>query len=398
MAKLNVYLDTRRVKPGCPAPLKISITQKRAVRYVSLGVSVLPAHWDAAQRRLRSGAPLAARTNLLISRRLLAAEDAVLELSLRSPRPSLDQLRDAVSAVLKPKDEPEVVTDRSLLLPAFLRFIETKTGKTRSAYLQSLSRLRAFCPALDALRFEDVTRSWLLEYDTFLVRTAPSQNSRADYLICLRAVFNFAIDDGLTESYPFRKFKIRKVRTSKRSLSVADLRRLFSAKVRPSQQKYLDFFKLSFFLQGINSVDLLHLPPDAIRDGRIDFSRSKTKSQLSVKVEPEALEIINRYRGRGWLLSPLDTYSNYEDYRRKVNIALQRVGDEKGAWFPRLTTYWARHSWATAAFDLGVSKEVIAQALGHSSSSVTDIYIRFDLRHVDSANRRVLDWVLYGKK
>lgn len=398
MIKLNVYLDARRVKAGRPAPLKISITRKCQVRYVSMGLSALPAYWDSAQRRLRSNAPLASHMNVLISRRLLAAEEAVLELRLQAEPSSIDEVRDAVAAVISPKAKPAPAVDPTLVLPAFLRFIETKTGKTRSAYVQSLSRLRAYCPALDSLHFEDVTRSWLIEFDAFLAKTAPSQNSRADYLICLRAVFNFAIDDGLTTWYPFRKFKVRKVRTVKRSLSVGDLRRLFNAEVRPSQLKYLDFFKLSFMLLGMNSVDLLHLPPDAIKDGRIDFSRSKTKSPVSVFVEPEALEIINRNRGRGWLLDPMDRYKNYEDYRRKVNKALQEIGDQDGAWFPELTTYWARHTWATVAASLEIPKETIAQALGHAASSVTDIYIRFDLCKVDMANRRVLDWVLYGKK
>ena len=104
----------------------------------------------------------------------------------------------------------------------------------------------------------------------------------------LRAVFNFAIDEGLTSWYPFRKFHIKTVKTAKRSLSVEDLRRLFATDVEPWQEPYLDFFKLSFVLVGINAVDLLHLTSGSIRSGRVEFNRSKTSRLYSLKVEPEA--------------------------------------------------------------------------------------------------------------
>ena len=66
--------------------------------------------------------------------------------------------------------------------------------------------------------------------------------------------------------------------------------------------------------------------------------------------------------------------------------------------FPNLTTYWARHTWATIAASLDIPKETIAAALGHGGNTVTDIYIDFDQRKVDEANRKVIDWVLYGEK
>jgi integrase len=60
--------------------------------------------------------------------------------------------------------------------------------------------------------------------------------------------------------------------------------------------------------------------------------------------------------------------------------------------------YWARHSWATVAIDLDIPKDTVAAALGHSSNTVTDVYINFDRAKIDRANRMVLDYVLYDKK
>lgn len=88
-------------------------------------------------------------------------------------------------------------------------------------------------------------------------------------------------------------------------------------------------------------------------------------------------------------------------------MALQKIGPETigkrgtknyAPLFPHFTTYWARHSWTTIAAEPDIPKETIAAALGHGGNSVTDVYIRFDDRKIDEANRRVLDYVFYDKK
>jgi hypothetical protein len=158
-------------------------------------------------------------------------------------------------------------------------------------------------------------------------------------------------------------------------------------------------------LIGINIIDLCHLKN--INGGRVEYQRSKTHRLYSVKVEPETLEIIERNKGKDWLINPLDAYDNYKDYAYRLNNALQAIGEvEIGKQgrktikplHPQLTTYWARHTWATIAASLDIPKETIAAALGHGGNTITDIYIDFDQRKVDDANRKVIDWVLYDKK
>lgn len=63
------------------------------------------------------------------------------------------------------------------------------------------------------------------------------------------------------------------------------------------------------------------------------------------------------------------------------------------ALFPNITSYWARHTWATIAASLDIPKETIAAALGHGGNTTTDIYIDFDRRKVDEANRKVIDFL-----
>ena len=219
----------------------------------------------------------------------------------------------------------------------------------------------------------------------------------------IRAVVNAAIDDELTTLYPFRKFKIKHEETAKRSLTVEELRTLRDSPCEPHQEKYRDIFMLMVYLIGINSVDLFSLKE--IRNGRIEYRRSKTGHIFSIKVEPEAQAIIDKYRGKNYLLDVLDTYGNYKDFTHRMNENLRKIGtvERKGRGgkkhrnplFPKLSTYWARHTWATLAAELDIPDETISLGMGHSTGNrVTNIYINRNQKKVDEANRKVIDYLV----
>lgn len=287
------------------------------------------------------------------------------------------------------------------------QFMESKTNRgTRGVYKHTLDRIRAFDKNVDNKMFEDIDLKWLTDFEAFCAKTA-CKNARNIHLRNIRAVFNNAIDYEITTAYPFRRFKIRPEATRKRSMAVEELRRLFDYPVEDYAEIYRDMFRLIFMLVGINSVDL-HGLKSITRDGRIEYKRAKTGRLYSIKVEPEAMEIINKYRGVKGLLCIADRWIDSRNFRHQCNKALQKIGqvERKGrggkktitAEFEGVTTYWARHTWATIAASLDIPKDTIAAALGHGGDTVTDIYIDFDQKKVDAANRRVLDWVLYGKR
>lgn len=399
MANVRLYLDTR-VTGNSPAPLKISVRKKDKVAYLSTGVSIRPEQWDkVAQRVINHN--LADRINYSLAEKLLIVQGELLKREVEVlPIP---KLRQHLATVLYPDLNTE---EKNLFASRLRRFAELKRNtRTRDLYIGTLSRMRAFDRRIDKMAFEDITVAWLNEFDSFMARTAPSPNARAVHMRNIRAVFNDAITDEVTAHYPFRKFHIRRVATAKRALTVEQLRELFSYECEPHQQQYVDMFKLSFFLIAINIGDLCLLK--TMEDGRIEYHRQKTKRFYSVKVEPEAQELLERYKGGKHLLNILDRYKSYRGYAARLNNELRRIGEvEVGRYnkksytplFPRLTTYWVRHTWATIAAQLDIPKETIAAALGHGGDTVTDIYIDFDQRKVDEANRKVMDWVLYGKR
>lgn len=320
---------------------------------------------------------------------------------------SATDIRDAVIAELDP-DKKKQKEDETLFLTRFLKFVEPKKESTKETYMHTLGRIRAFIgDAVEKLHFEDITLDWLHSFNTFMAKTSPSVNARNVHFRNLRAVFNNAIENEITTHYPFRKFKIKAVETAKRSLTVEELRRLFFFPCEEHAVKYLDMFRLSFYLMGVNMIDLANLTE--MKNGRLDFNRSKTGHLYSMKVEPEAMALFEKHKGSGHLLFILDHWTNDEFFRRKMNKELQKIGPmhkkpgrggkkEYEPLFPTLTSYWARHSWATIASSIDIPNEVIAEALGHEyGNRITNIYIRFDIKKVDIANRKVLDWVLYGK-
>ena len=412
MATTKFFLDTRRTKPGSSSVLKVVITNCNTRSYVSLDAKLLPEQWDADHSRVINH-PDEQRLNLYISRVQHHVNRIILFLTEdgRVQGMTANEIRDEIERRLNPdkvEKKEQRKQSRDLFITRFLAFAESKKPSTRGLYMCTYRRMRDFIgeQRLNRLRFEDITKEWLTDFDNFMAKTAKSKNSRNIHLRNVRSVFNEAIDDGVTTFYPFRRFKIRPVATPKRNLKVDELRTLMIFPTEEYAEQYRDMFILIFMLLGINIVDLCRLKE--IEDGRVNYYRAKTGRLYSVKVEPEALEIINRYRGKDWLLNILDRYEDHRNYTHRMNNSLKKIGPVKRVGrggkkvhqplFPKISTYWARHTWATIAASLDIPKETIAQALGHSSNTVTDIYIEFDQRKVDVANRKVLDWVIYGKR
>ena len=306
-------------------------------------------------------------------------------------------IKSLVSEALfcKSQSDEHPEDNATLFLTHYNEFAETRPSKrTQDIYKATASRMRAFDKQIDKLHFEDITVAWLTAFDKFLAKTSPARNARNIHFRNIRAVIRDAFKADLTTAHPFDRFPIKPEPTRKRSLPIDTLRKIFSAEVETWQQKYLDFFKLSFMLIGINVVDLCAL--DAINDGRIDYLRSKTHKPVSIKIEPEAMEIIEKYRGENKLLNFVESYNNYRHFYNNLCKGLKEIKEKLG--IKELTSYWARHTWATIAYSLDIPKETIAHALSQGNYTVTDIYIDYDIKKVDEANRRVLDWVLYGKR
>lgn len=411
MANSRFFLDTRRVKPGSPANLKVAIAHLKKTAYIPLKAKLFPEQWDAT-RSVVVNHPEEKLLNLYISSVKQQVDRTIILLADSGVLKSMDvvDIKQEVERRLDPEkaeEKAQIQKRKGQFASRFLAFAQSKTPSTCGVYMQTYRRMLAYVGNdLEKLNFEDITKDWLVAFDNFMAQTAPSRNARNIHLRNIRAVFNDAIDNDITTFYPFRRLQIKSEPTAKRNLTAEELRTLFSFPAEEHALYYIDIFKLIFLMIGINVVDLCRLKE--VVKGRAEFKRAKTHRLYSIKVEPEAIEIIERHRGKDWLIDVLDRYTNHNDFTRRMDKTLKKVGPVKrvgrggkkiySPLFPKLTTYWARHSWATIAMSLDIPRDTIAHALGHGTNTVTDIYIDFDQSKVDEANRKVIDWVLYGKK
>lgn len=313
-----------------------------------------------------------------------------------------DKLKNNIKAIVTGND----VCDKTFIhyIDDFVRGKDKQS--TKLVYLTTRKRIYDYDKSAT---FDSITKQWLNEFYAHEIGRGRKVNGVAIDLRNIRTVFNWAIDNDITTKYPFRKYSIKQEKVRDFTMSAAQLVELRDYPVEPQQERYRDLFMLSFYLIGINISDLLQLKE--MNNGRIVYRRNKTGRIYDIKVEPEALNIIRKYRGKDHLLCILDGSKNeYKDIRKfnsLMNEGLKRIGRKDEArnargrkfmklvepLFPQIETYTARRTWATIASKLDIPKDVIGKGLGHSEwfSSTTDIYIDFDSSKIDKANRQVLD-------
>lgn len=410
MSTVHIYLDRRTLR-GSEAQLKIGINRRGSSAYINLGQWILPSQWDAKKERVKDH-PNKAKINSFIEHRKATVNNILMRLTEDGCLVNLtaSQVKNKVLAMLEPQNESQ-----DLLISRMEKYAASREAeRTRDMYNVTIKHILNYDSKARSLTFEDINRDWLEGFDRHLMKTSPAKNARNIHLRNIRAVFNDAIDNDITQAYPFRKYKIRYEETKKRSLTIEQVRELWNYPIEPFQQMYLDMFKLSFYLIGINVTDLCLLY-DINPDGYLEYRRAKTKKMYHIKVEPEAMEIINKYRGKNSLLNVMDSASSIKIFTSKLNRGLKTIGpvvnELNPKWkpknhkhkyhkvrqsaFPGLSTYWARHTWATIASTLDIPHDTISAALGHSMTNrTTAIYIDFNMEKVDSANRKVIDYVL----
>lgn len=420
--KIKWYLDLRRTSDGGKGRLYMVIYNNGTSAQIATGLMLHKNEFEAGKV---VGVPMAGKLTQMLGIKRAKLQLDIEELACNGYEVDKMKAAEIKKAVMAKRgndgedgnDEGNGNGNEAAFGTFAEKFIARRCKeKTKQVYEMTLRKMGGYCD-VERLRFADISVGWLRDFEHFLGATC-SVNTRGIHLRNIRAVMNAAIDEGVmpADLYPFRRFKIKKEETMKRSLSVGDLRRLRDYPCEGWQRKYVDVFMLSFYLAGINLVDLMGLPPLGA-DGVIRYRRSKTGVLCQLSVPPEARAIIERYRGERHLLWFGERLKpgaeGWHDWLHRFNEGLQKVGPSgymyvrrKGrcggkqrvkvynALFPELTSYWARHTWATLAAEIDVPDAVIDAALGHRSPCrMADIYIRRDARKVDEAVMRVIEYV-----
>lgn len=376
----------------------IRFTQNRSRRYVSTGIYIRSSEWDYERQCFTVKTPENEEARLKIEsikykyiKRLKQLEALDKEISIQA---LLDDKRIKISGYTL-KECLEQAIER---LEALGKYTSASKHKT------ALSLFMQFKPT--PTRLEEIDFQLLEEFELFLIRRGNRNNSIATKFSLMKAAYNKAIEEGkfTPKSNPFRQFKVGKLwtATAKRAIGKEDIQRIehyTPSKKAPYLSFARDIFLFSYYTAGINFCDIARLKQENIAGERLYYTRHKTGKLLSCKLMPKAREILDKYaRPEAEYLFPILNNSHKTDlqqYNRihkaltKVNKALKQIGKELII-STKLTTYVARHSYATVLRRAGVATSIISSSLGHSSEKVTQIYLdSFENKQIDEAMKHL---------
>lgn len=218
-------------------------------------------------------------------------------------------------------------------------------------------------------------------YEEWLHTRGISRNTSSCYIRSLRALFYMLYPND--ESHLFHQVFTGNTRTMKRALNADAVKSLIEIMptLRPRMRMWADVFLFSILALGMPFVDLAHLRWSDIKNGMIHYRRSKTSQPIIVPVTSDMMQIMEKYRDRGRedLIFPIlpmfdCPYIKYQQALYRYNKALKKLSEM--AQLPEeLTSYVARHTWATLASTSGMNVHHISQAMGHTDIKTTQIYL-----------------------
>lgn len=394
--KVNLFLDKRRTIKNGRYPIKIRIYENTKTAFINTKYVALESEFDEQNGLFLIQDKNTRAERMKANSELLNIVDDIQDL--------YDKVKGRVDTFISASRLKELYlkgeskTDITLN-QCFHQFIDLKSGRTAEIYIATLDKIEKYYG--NSIYFDDVTFNWLERFDHALsiepimrqdkvIKTGLEVNARSIHFRNIRAVFNYAINNELIplNLYPFRRFKIKREETIKRSVEVEKLRQLFLFNGNESQLWARDIAFIIFGLIGINTKDLYNL--SEITDRSISYKRAKTKRIYTITLEPEIKEVLFRYKTESGLV--FKDQIELKSFGVKINKHLKAICTALG--YDKMTTYSLRHSWATIAAELDIPKETIAAALGHTDKSITNVYINFNQKKIDDANRNVLDYLL----
>ena len=376
-------------------PLKIRVCKDRKTRYINLGVSTKAEHWDFGKNQPKPTCPNRELIEKLISNKISEVKSKIVELK------SEDKEFSATTLVENVSNPSKIITVGELFRQHIHCLEEEKRTGYRLSIQQTYNSLLKFNKHLD-IPFSDMDCNWLRRYETWLRKQNKSENTIGIRFRNIRMIFNLAMDMELvkSENYPFKKFKVSKLyqETVKRALSKGEI---LTVTDYPTAGKdfytklAINLFTFSYFMGGINFVDMAYLTERNVIDNRLIYHRRKTGKLINLPMQQRAYMVLKEYKksNEAYLFPILSSRHKTEQQRlnrlhkviTKVNKALKSIGEELHIPI-KLTTYVARHSYATVLKRAGVSTSIISESLGHSSEKVTQIYLDgFENSQIDKA-------------
>jgi integrase len=254
------------------------------------------------------------------------------------------------------------------------------------------------------VKLEEIDSRSVKRYEVYLRKNGKQPNTISFYMRNFRAILNKARKAGLLskdQEYSFEDVYTGIDETAKRAVKKEIIHKFsgLDLSLKKGLKLSQDIFMFSFYTRGMSFIDMAFLKKSDVKNGVIRYRRHKTGRWLEIKVIPEISGIIDNYTNETkqteYLLPIIkgksrDSRREYETALKTHNNRLKCIS-ELLKLKVRLTSYVARHSWATIAKDLNIPLPVISEGLGHNSPQTTQIYLAsFDSAVLHRANAKVI--------
>lgn len=397
-ATVNVLCYRSKTLSNGENPLMIRVSKGGKRSYKSLGISINPIYWDFDKNKPKRNCPDKEIIENLIIEKLKTFNQTILQLNATQKEYTSNSLINRVEKPFKLKTVNDI----------FLNQIKQLETANRKRYADSCkgvyNSLLKYNKQLN-IYFSDIDVIWLRKYETWLRSEGLAENTIGIRFRTIRMMYNIAIMEKAVnpEYYPFRNYKVSKLHkaTANRALAKTDIKKVINYKPKiQREQLSLDIFTFSYLMGGINFVDIASLTKDNIMDNQLIYTRKKTGKLIKLPLHPHAQNLIDKYSNteNPYLFPILFVYHKTEQQKAnrvhkiigKTNKDLKAIGEKLKLPIP-LTTYVARHSFATVLKRSGVQTSVISESLGHSSEKVTQYYLdSFDNSQINKAMKCLL--------
>ena len=381
-ATINVLCYKSKTLSNGENPLMICVSKNGKRTYKSLGISINPIHWDFDKNKPKRNCPDKEQIEKLIIEKLKAFNQTILDLNATQKEYTSDSLINRVEKPFKLKTVKDIFHEQ-------IEFLETSKRKRYAESCMTVyNSLTEFNTHLN-IYFSDIDTIWLKKYEAWLRNKNLAENTIGIRFRTLRVMYNVAIEEKCVnpQLYPFRSYKISKLHkeTAKRALTKSDIKRIINYEAsNEREQLSLDIFIFSYLMGGINFVDIASLTKDNIINNQLVYTRKKTNKLIKLPIHPTVHELFEKYHNpeNPYLFPILFAYHRTEQQKAnrihkiigKTNKDLKEIGESLKLPI-MLTTYVARHSFATVLKRSGVKTSVISESLGHSSEKVTQYYL-----------------------
>lgn len=399
MTSVKLMLNKDRILKSGQYPLVFQIIRNRKKKLIYTDIRLLEKEFDSRKEKVChfKGGNLNYRKIAAYNKQLADIKAQIFQLVTKLENNNPQYSAADIVAYYRGQSQIE------LLVPYMEDQIKKKENKkkegTASAYRSTMYSVQKFIGA-KKVRFIDIDYKFLEDYTQFLSEHDNTTNTIAFYMCNFRSIYNRARKEGIktATNNPFSEMPIKTDKTVKRALNKEELKKVMEVDLSANSKFQLarDLFLFSFYARGMPFVDIINLKKKDIVNDIIFYRRTKTNQPLQVPLIKPLYDLMAKYNNEGEyvfsILDPGKTISLYKQYRNAlgiINKELKEVGKLAGIKKP-LTTYVARHTWATMAKEAGAPILHISDGLGHTSIQTTLGYLKdLDTSTLKELNDRV---------